>query len=692
MIPKPTAKHQLNIRLMLLIGSASMVFLWYQLLQPEHIGYPPLYWALMFALLILCLKVLHEWYHYYHIAMPAKPQQARTFTVDVFTTFCPGEPYEMIENTLRAIQQIRYPHTTYLCDEANDPYLIELCRELGVRHVTRDNRIDAKAGNINNALKQSHGEICLILDPDHVPSPDFLDEIVPHFQDERIGYVQTVQAYENIHESLISKGAAQQTFQFYGPMMMCMNSYGTVQAIGANCTFRRKALDSIGGHAAGLAEDMHTAMKLHAKGWKSVYVPKVLARGLVPSTLSAYYKQQLKWSRGVFELLLTTYRRIFWKLSWRQRLHYGVLPGFYLISLAYLLNFSIPIIALLSGYMPMRMDLVQFLLIGMPLFVSSLAVRHYSQNWLMEERERGFHLVGGLLLIGTWWIHLLGFVFALLRRKVPYDPTPKDDKEANNWPLNIPNLLVMALSLSALSYGLYWHPNVYYYMMGSLALANVLILSFTVLASRQQSWRRVIDNSTRLRRVDWRLRQARRAVWLFNHRVFSLIRKTAFPLVFLVAVGSVLALQNWPAYRFRLVKDSAVLRWIERHHPDLPLSEAVGPQKLSTAVGGVQSLDILKPARVLYPENVATYRALYQKNGGWHLADSSLQEPLQLEWFLLRKDEQQRGYRFAKMGEGPAVSVEIPGNTERFRLLLKAQLGQETIILADRLRTPFPPQ
>ena len=68
-------------------------------------------------------------------------------------------------------------------------------------------------------------------------------------------------------------------------MMMTMNHYGTVLAIGANCTFRRTALDSIGGHAAGLAEDMHTSMQLHAKGWKSVYVPAVLARGLVPSTL-----------------------------------------------------------------------------------------------------------------------------------------------------------------------------------------------------------------------------------------------------------------------------------------------------------------------------------------------------------------------------------------------------------------------
>ena len=60
--------------------------------------------------------------------------------------------------------------------------------------------------------------------------------------------------------------------------MMGMNAYNTAQAIGANCTFRRAALDSIGGHAAGLTEDMHTAMRLHAQGWKS----RVRARGREP--------------------------------------------------------------------------------------------------------------------------------------------------------------------------------------------------------------------------------------------------------------------------------------------------------------------------------------------------------------------------------------------------------------------------
>lgn len=674
------------MRSLIFIGLGSMAFLWSELLKPVHISSPPLYWALMFALALLSGKVLHEWAYYFNISVPDTPEDPPELTVDVLTTFVAGEPYDMIENTLAAIKEIRYPHETYLCDEADDPRLRAYCKKLGIHHVTREKKINAKAGNINNALLQATGEICLVLDPDHVPDSDFLDHIIPHFADEQVGFVQTVQAYENIHESLISKGAAQQTFQFYGPIMMTLNSYGAAQAIGANCTFRRKALDSIGGHAAGLAEDMHTSMQLHARGWKSVYVPRILARGLVPSTLSAYYKQQLKWSRGVFELLFTTYPKVFRNLSWSQRAYYLAVPGVYFLSVAYLLNLLIPIISLFSGYMPMRMDLVEFILIGLPLFVSSLIIRQYAQNWVMEERERGLHIVGGLLLIGTWWIHLMGFIFAVIRRKVPYDPTPKDNKEANNWPLNIPNLIAIGLSLAALAYGLSVHLNIYYAMMGSLALLNIAILSFTVLASRQQSWRRVIESHSALRRLDNRVRKIRRAVWIFNHRLLALVRRGALFMVLTVTAGAVWLLQDWPTYRFRLIRDEAIVHWIQEQHDSNPVFK----QGLTahTLDNTSDELDILRPAQVLYPGNFGVFWAVESEGERWGFAEKSDYDDL--EWFLLRLGEAPSDYRFAKMGKGVWAGIEIPENMEDFRVVLKATRENTATIVAKPINTPFP--
>ena len=51
----------------------------------------------------------------------------RLFTVDMLTTSVAGEPVGMIKNTLTRMKQVHYPHTTWLCDEGNDPELRDFC-------------------------------------------------------------------------------------------------------------------------------------------------------------------------------------------------------------------------------------------------------------------------------------------------------------------------------------------------------------------------------------------------------------------------------------------------------------------------------------------------------------------------------------------------------------------------------------
>ncbi len=528
---------------MIITGVISMGVLLYCLFSTANKGNLPLYWLLMVAVIFTCLKTLHEWYHYFYITIPARPVSASRPTIDILTTFCAGEPYEMIIRTLKAMQAITYPHTSYLCDEANDPFLKEICQQLGVCHVTRNNRLNAKAGNINNALQYATGELCIVLDPDHVPTPDFLDRVVPYFDDARIGFVQIVQAYSNIGDSIVAKGAAQQTFQFYGPMMMSMHKYGTVQAIGANCTFRRTALDSIGGHAAGLAEDMHTAMQLHAKGWKSVYVPEVLTLGLVPSTLSAYYKQQLKWSRGTFELLVTAYPQLFRHFTWRQKLHYGTLPFHYFVGIISFINFLVPVLSLVLGVIPFQLDLLSFAILGFPYVCIPLLIRHFVQRWVMGEEESGFHMVGGLLLIGTWWIYIVGLIYTLIRRKVPYIPTPKDDKEGTDWKLFIPNAAVFLISAGAIAYGLWRDWNPFSLVMAGIAFLNCLIMLFNILAG---IWRGRISTYPPATLTEWLYHHYyafKRLIWKLRHSLYVVVRQTALPLTLIVC-----ALTVWLVY------------------------------------------------------------------------------------------------------------------------------------------------
>lgn len=507
--------------------------------HPEHIGNEFLYALLTVSILYSILKKIYLWYNYSNITIPQPPKGEVNFKVDVLTTYFPGEPYQMIITTLEAMLNISYPHETFLCDEANDPYLKKFCRENGIIHVTRDNRINAKAGNINNALKTvAKGDVCVVLDPDHIPTPDFLDPILPYFNDPTTGFVQIVQSYYNIDESLVARGAAEQTFQFYGPVMMTLNSYGTVNAIGANCVFRRAALDSIGGHAPGLCEDMHTAMLLYSKGWKGIYLPVVLAKGLAPSNLTSFFKQQLKWSRGSFDLLIKVYPKIFKKLSLRQKIHFGILPMHYLSGLICLINFLIPILALFLSTTPWRGNVIEFALVILPVIASSVLIRTYIQKWIIEKKERGFHLVGGLLHINTWWIHLLGLYYTIIDRKIPYLPTPKEDEWSTNLKIIIPNAVIAVLSIIAILYGLNQDFTPFSLVMAGFAFFNACIMSFGILMAIRATNQNKLVQSSLTRKFNDSLDELKKAFYASANFVFNVSRILALPLLLLVLIFS----------------------------------------------------------------------------------------------------------------------------------------------------------
>ena len=547
---KPTRHEIFEIRILIILGIISMIYFLVWFFQPENKGASWLYWMLTAALIFKILRWLHEWYHYFNVSYPESPavNVSKLWKVDMFTTYCEGEPYDMIISMLSAMKEVHYPHTSYLCDEANDSFLKAKCLELGVIHVTRNEKVHAKAGNINNALLQASGEICVILDPDHLPSPRFLDVVLPYFTDNKIGFVQVVQAYYNQNESAVARGAAEQTYQFYGPLMMGMNSYGTAQAIGANCTFRRSALDSIGGHAAGLSEDMHTAMCLHAEGWKSVYIPEVLAYGLVPSTISAYYKQQLKWSRGTFELLFTVYPKLFNKFTWRQKIHYLTLPFHYLNGIVTSFDILIPLLALFLAKPVWKISVPDFMILFLPLLTMSLLIRIYSQRWLTSKKERGMHLTGGVLRMGTWWIYLLGLFCTILRKDIPYIPTPKSHEQRNDFKNSFINLIAALICLVAIPIGLIidWSP--YSIFMASFSMINAICLLYIVWIAQLNS----IQSMSSIFLNNLFISGLYKGLINFLHNSYLyasfIIRKRAIPiaiLVFLFASGSNYKIQSY---------------------------------------------------------------------------------------------------------------------------------------------------
>ncbi len=110
-ISAPSKIESFKLRIMIVAGVISLVFFISEVFAPANKGYGILYIALCITLVYMCLKYLHEWYHYFKISAPPVLMETGKYSVDIFTTFCAGEPYDMLERTLAGIASIRYPHT-----------------------------------------------------------------------------------------------------------------------------------------------------------------------------------------------------------------------------------------------------------------------------------------------------------------------------------------------------------------------------------------------------------------------------------------------------------------------------------------------------------------------------------------------------------------------------------------------------
>jgi cellulose synthase (UDP-forming) len=432
-------------------GGVGVILLGDWWFRRTHVAEPVLFVALSLAFWYGISRIVLGWVNYLGVTKSLHQPALPDVRVAIFTTSSPGEPPSLFERTLAACARIAYPHTTYLLDDTRDPRLRAIAERHGTVWLEIAGLPGAKAGKINRALELTDEEFILILDPDHLPFPEFFHRVLGHFEHERVGFVQVAQAYYNQSRSFTAAAAAEQTYAFYGPGLMGLYGHGASLAIGANCTFRRAALASIGGHGVGLAEDLITAIRLHAAGWRSVYVPEIVSRGLVPEDLGSFFRQQLKWSRGVYEVVFTELPRLWRHLSFRQRLSYTAIGTYYLSGVSTALYLLFPYLYLWTGIQPAHMQFGEFLIAGAPVAAVGITIYLYAQRWLCDPAvERGLHWRGLALKIACWPVFLAGTVLALLRAHVPYVPTAKQAVTRRFLRLAWPSLLLIAAYLVTL--------------------------------------------------------------------------------------------------------------------------------------------------------------------------------------------------------------------------------------------------
>ncbi len=402
---------------------------------------PLLMAALSLTMCILFAEQQGAWLLLPAMRRPVPMPAGRGWKVGVATTYVPGaESLDMLERTLRALVKMDYPHDTWVLDEGDRPEVRALCARLGARHYSRAAepayrtesgpfQFPSKHGNYNAWLQDvafARYDIVSTFDPDHVPDAVFLGKVLGYFDDPRVGYVQAPQAYSNQAQSLVARGAAEETYGFYSAFQMACNGRGHAMVIGCHNTHRVSALKAAGGFGAHDADDLLLTLHYQRLGWIGVYVPEILARGLTPAEWGNYLRQQRRWARAMLDLKFRVVPCLFPMLPWSSRM-LTLLQGLsFLLSSGVLLAQAVGSAVLMAtGEVGQLISPALLVSGGFVLLSAGLCRREAQRFYLDPERERGWHWRAALLQMikFPWLVLALGDV--LLSRRVAYVTTPK---------------------------------------------------------------------------------------------------------------------------------------------------------------------------------------------------------------------------------------------------------------------------
>lgn len=411
---------------------------------------------------LFAILMIGEVFHVFQILMyistvwktdykPFKDERLHT-PVDVFITVA-GEPKDIVAETVKAAKAMDYPNFKiyilndgYVAKKENWYEMEELAKEEGIGCITRTVPGGAKAGNINNAVRVTANPYVVIFDADHVPHRDFLQKTMPYFADPKVAFVQSPQFYKNFEMNYITRSSWEQQELFFGPICKGKNRLNSATMCGTNMVIRREALNEVGGMSEiSIAEDFLTGMFIHEKGWKSVYVPEVLAEGLAPEDFLSYFKQQFRWARGALDVIFT-YNVLFRRgLTWVQKLQYFSSVSFYLSGLIVVLHALIPIFYFFTGAVPITISTMGLAAVFLPYIFLTLYVLQQSTNFKFTFRALLFSMAG-------FNIHLSAFWAAITRQKSTFAVTPKRQQTGNFVNLVTPHIFYILLVIAGVIY------------------------------------------------------------------------------------------------------------------------------------------------------------------------------------------------------------------------------------------------
>ena len=180
--------------------------------------------------------------------------------------------------------------------------IVEHYRALGydIDHVTRKNRAGYKAGALREGLKTTKGEFVAIFDADFVPPKWFLQKAMAHFTSDKIGMIQCRWGHLNEDYSPLTQAQALSLdFHFLIEQKAKSLSHLFMNFNGTAGIWRKSCIVDAGGWQANtLVEDLDLSYRAQMKGWRALFLDKIVCDGELPVQINAAKRQQYRWAKG----------------------------------------------------------------------------------------------------------------------------------------------------------------------------------------------------------------------------------------------------------------------------------------------------------------------------------------------------------------------------------------------------------
>ena len=217
----------------------------------------------------------------------------------------------VIERLIDRVCEFHYPKEKmeiHILDDSTDETVEVVQKKVAyyqskgfqIQQIRRVDRTGYKAGALKEATEQAKGEFIAIFDADFLPRKDFLLNTIPHFQNPKVGVVQTRWEHINQNYSLLTKLQAMQlNVHFTVEQQGRKSGNYMLQFNGTAGVWRKSTIKDAGGWEADtLTEDLDLSYRAQLKGWEITFLEKFGSPAELPAEMNGLKSQQFRWMKG----------------------------------------------------------------------------------------------------------------------------------------------------------------------------------------------------------------------------------------------------------------------------------------------------------------------------------------------------------------------------------------------------------